>query len=182
MGTKNKEMDKAKEVFSNSSAPYWPGTTTQGGGTLVIGNAQVIAMEVVVSKLLRWLLRSNQSSILYLISIHTASQALLGGFSGFFDDVKYSSASPTTVEAFMDGAKGIPGLFAAQYVINTGLQGLHFPGFSFKDMLITGASKALTRPIINLAYDSLPVALQTNFAAHDEMFNKQKTIARFKSK
>ncbi len=182
MGTKNKEMDKAKEVFNNSSAPYWPGTTSQGGGTLVIGNAQVIAMEVVVSKLLRWLLKSNSQSILYLISVHTASQALLGGFSGYFDDIEYSSTEPTTVQAFMDGAKGIPGLFAAQYVVNTGLQGLHFPGFSFKVMLITGASKALTRPIINLAFGSLPVAMQTNFAAHDEMINKQKTIARFKAK
>ncbi len=173
--------EKFTEVWNNSSAPYWPTSTTQGGGTLVIGNAQVVAMEVVVSKLLRWLLGANKSSILYLISVHSASQALLGGFSGFFDDVSYSAAEPDTITALMDGAKGIPGLFAAQYVVNTGLQGLHFPGFSFKDMLITGASKALTRPIINMAYGSLPVMLQKNFAAHDEMFNKQKTIARFKS-
>ena len=175
-------MEKATEVFNNSSAPYWPGTTAQGGGTLVVGNAQVIAMEVVVSKLFRWLLKSDQRSIAYLISVHAASQAFLGGFCGYFDDLKYSKNAPTTIDALMDGAKGIPGLFAAQYVVNTGLQGLHFPKFSFRDMLITGASKAITRPIINLAYDSLPVAVQKNFAAHEEMVNKQKAVARFKSK
>ena len=172
--------EKFTEVWNNSSAPYWPTATTQGGGTLVVGNAQVVAMEVVVSKLLRWFLGANSHSILYLISVHSASQALLGGFSGYFDDVAYSAAGPSTFQALTDGAKGIPGLFAAQYVVNTGLRGLHFPGLSFKDMLITGASKALTRPIINMAYNSLPATMQKNFAAHDEMFNKQKTIARFK--
>ena len=81
----------------------------------------------------------------------------------------------------MDGAKGIPGLFAAQYVVNTAGQGLHFPKFTFKDMLITGASKAITRPIINMAYSSLPVSMQRNFSAHDEMINKQKEVSRFGS-
>ena len=172
-------MDKATEVWNNSSAPYWP-TTTSGGGTLVVGNAQVVAMEVVVSKLVRWLLKSEQRSIFYLTAVHAASQAFLGGFSGFFDDTQFVASTPTTMQALTDGAKGIPGLFAAQYVVNTGLQGLHFPKLSFKDMLITAASKAITRPIINMAYTSLPTTVQKNFTAHDEMFNKQQACARFR--
>ena len=175
-------MDKATEVWNNSSAPYWPGTTGTGGGTLVVGNAQIVAMEVVVSKLMRWLLKSESRSILYLTGVHAASQAFLGGFSGFFEDQKYLAQGPTTMEALMDGAKGIPGLFAAQYVVNTASTGLHFPKLSFKDVLITAASKAITRPIINLAYGSLPESVQKNFSAHDEMVNKQKACARFKSK
>ena len=171
--------DKAKEVWNNASAPYWPGTTEVGGGTLVVGNAQIVAVEVVVSKLLRYLIKAESRSILNLVAVHSVSMALLGGFSGFFEDVKYLANEPKFTEALMDGAKGVPGLFAAQYVVNTAGQGLHFPKFTFKDMLITGASKAITRPLINLAFSSLPVGMQQNFSAHDEMLNKQKEVSRF---
>lgn len=174
-------MDKAKEVWNNASGPYWPGTTQAGGGTLVVGNAQIVAVEVVVSKLLRYLIKAESRSVLNLVAVHTVSMALLGGFSGFFEGVKYLANEPSTTDALMDGAKGIPGLFAAQYVVNTAGQGLHFPKFTFKDMLITGASKAITRPIINMAYSSLPVSMQRNFSAHDEMINKQKEVSRFGS-
>ena len=63
-------MDKAKEVWNNASAPYWPGTTEVGGGTLVVGNAQIVAVEVVVSKLLRYLIKAESRSILNLVAVH----------------------------------------------------------------------------------------------------------------
>ena len=174
-------MDKLTEVWNNGTAPINPTTTSGGGGTLVAGNVQIIAVEVAVSKLIRWIMKVENKSVFHLIAVHTVSQAFLGGFGGFFGDVKYFSSKPELTQAVKDGAKGIPGLFAAQYVVNVANNGLHFPKMSFKDMLITGASKAITRPLINLAYGSLGTTMQRNFVAHDEMLNKQAKVARFGS-
>ena len=172
-------MEKVTEVFGNATAPYNPSSTGAGGGSTIAGNAQIVALEVAVSKLIRWAMRLENKSILNLIAVHSVSQAFLGGFSSFFGDVTYMREGPTSVQAVKDGAKGIPGLLVAQYVVNTANSGLHFPRMSFKDMLITGASKALTRPLINLAYSSLGQTIAANFHAHDQMVNEQQAVARF---
>ena len=172
-------MDKATEVFANATAPYNPTSKASGGGSTIGGNAQIVAFEVAVSKLIRWFMRWENRSVLNLIAVHSVSQAMLGGFSGFFGDVTYMRELPSNFDALKDGAKGIPGLIVAQYVVNTAAQGLHFPRMSFRDMLITGASKAITRPLINLAYSNLGATIQGNFHAHDQMVNQQQAVARF---
>ena len=174
-------MDKVTEIWSNSTAPYNPMATSSGGGSLVAGNVQVIATEVAVSTLIRWLMRWAKKPIFELVAVHTVSQSMLGGFSGFFNQNKYLDAKPGVTVAAMDAAKGVPGLLAAQYVINTANRGLHLPIISFKDILITGASKVISRPLIAFLYPNVGKTLQRNFRAHDEMVAKQRTVARFKS-
>ena len=172
---------KITEIWTNSSTPFNPMARSVAGGNVLAGNVQVVAAEVAVSKLIRWLMRMANRPITELIAVHSVSLSMLGGFAGFFKpNTNYSSQASTT-QAVQDGAKGIPALFAAQYVVNTASKGLHFPKFTFKDMLITGAAKALTRPILNLAYPNVGKTLQGNFRAHDEMVNKQRVVARFQS-
>ena len=163
----------AKDVFDNSTVAFNPTNSR-----LVMGNAQVIAAEVALSKVIRWFLKVPKRSILDLATVHTVSQTFLGGFSGYFNQSQPLANNPSTMTALQDGAKGIPGLLFAQYIVNTAYNGLHFPKWTFKEFLILGASKALTRPIINMAYSSLPVTVQQNFNNHDLMVQRQNVVTR----
>ena len=54
------------------------------------------------------------------------------------------------------GAKGIPAVLLAQYLVNTFTTGFHVPWFNFKDLLITAACKAITTPMLYAARTWLP--------------------------
>ena len=117
-----------------------------------------------------------------LVAVHGVSQAFLGGFGGYFDKNKPFSKTLSTTDALKDGAKAVPGLLFGKYVVNTAYVGLHMPTWSMQEFLILAASKALTRPLINLAYAQLPQAVQNNFAEHDIMVENQVVASRWKSK
>ena len=127
-------------VWNNSIAPYDPRKSQ-----LVMGNAQLIAVEVTVSKILRKILRMADESIFRLTLIHAASLPLLGGAGGYFAPAKrLGDTNATYAEQFADGAKGIPAVFIGQYVINTAFQGFHMPKISIQDMLITAQQGAFS--------------------------------------
>ena len=82
----------------------------------------------------------------------------------------------------MDGAKGVPAVFVAQYICNTALAGLHAPKLQFNDILVTAASKIITRPIISLVYPYLSDQMRTNLDTLEELFNgPQRGASRLKS-
>ena len=74
----------------------------------------------------------------------------------------------------------VPGVFAAQYVVSVAQKGLHmnFKSVSVKDLLITAASKALSRPIISMVYDKLPEKLATGIDEHERMVGLQAAASR----
>ena len=156
-------------VWNNSIAPYDPRKSQ-----LVMGNVQLVAVEVTVSKILRKILRMADESIFRLTLIHAASLPLLGGASGFFaPNRRLRDANATYAEQFADGAKGIPAVFIGQYVINTAFQGFHMPKISMQDMLITAASKVLSRPLLAAVYPKLHKQLADNFDVTDSMIENQ---------
>ena len=156
-------------VWNNSIAPYDPRKSQ-----LVMGNAQLIAVEVTVSKILRKILRMADESIFRLTLIHAASLPLLGGAGGYFAPAKrLGDTNATYAEQFADGAKGIPAVFIGQYVINTAFQGFHMPKISIQDMLITAASKVLSRPLLAAIYPKLHKQLADNFDVTDSMIENQ---------
>ncbi len=166
------------KTLQNSVEPFNP----QTGGAQVFGSIQSVAAEVAVSKFLRWLLKMEQRSVYDLAILHSVSQGMLGGFMGYFNDMADIDTKDLGVGgALADGAKGLPALVVAQYIVNTAAKGLHFPGFSMKDLLITGASKALTRPLLNKTAQWHPKAVRDNFKAHDRMVQRQKASARMAS-
>ena len=61
-----------------------------------------------------------------------------------------------------DGAKGIPAVFAAQYVVNTALKGMHAPSIKFKEVLTTAASKILSRLLLSGGYSLFPASFFRN--------------------
>ena len=156
-------------VWNNSIAPYDPRKSQ-----LVMGNVQLVAVEVTVSKILRKILRMADESIFRLTLIHAASLPLLGGAGGYFAPAKrLRDANATYAEQFADGAKGIPAVFIGQYVINTAFQGFHMPKISIQDMLITAASKVLSRPLLAAIYPKLHKQLSDNFDVTEDMIQNQ---------
>ncbi len=166
--------DQATNVFNNLILPYDLRKTG-----LVLGCAQLVLLEVTVSKIIRKILGMGNRSVTELAAIHTVSLPLLGGLSGFVtENSAFGSAS--WGESLQDGAKGVPAVFAGQYITNTFLSGFHMPKISFKDALITAASKALTRPLLKLIYGKLPAAIQQNFQLENRMEQFQNRASNLK--
>ena len=178
-----------QEGFSNTILPLNVSVNTGAGtgvgipsGNLAAGTVQVIFVEVLFSKLIRMALRMENKTLGRLILIHTLAMPLTGGLTGFVDPQVELRAAPTVAQSAMDGAKGVPAIFMAQYITNTALQGLHMPKISMSDILITAAAKILTRPALKFVYQYMPQAVQQNFDANDDMVSNQNEISRLKMK
>ena len=160
-------------VFNNAILPY-----DLRKPKLVGGVAQVVLLEVIVSKIIRKILGMANAGFMELAAIHAVAMPFLGGLSGFADAPKGDGSVAT---AFMDGAKGIPAVFLAQYIINTGARGLHLPGLHVKDIMITAASKTLTRPLIELVKPYLHASIQTGFNEELKMEKAQNATSNLKT-
>ena len=181
-------MQVLQAGLSNSILPFDirvnKGSTGLGfgvpSGNLAAGSVQVLIIEVLVSKLIRYGLRMENTTLGKLILIHALSMPLTGGLVGFVNPQVALKNAPDLSQAVMDGAKGVPALFVAQYITNTALQGLHAPKISMKDILITAAARILTRPILKYGYQYMPQAVADNFDANDTMVQNQNKASRLK--
>mgnify|MGYP001061627218 FL=1 len=86
------------------------------------------------------------------------------------------------VDHLTDGAKGIPAVLLAQWILDSFAKGFHVPWFNMKDLLITAGTKALTRPVIGFIFTYLPGAAQDNLLVVDEMIRRQRFFSTLKSK
>ena len=89
------------------------------------GAAEYVGFEVLVSYLARTVFKIERRSIMELAAIHAVSIPFMGGLAQFSEENTFID-SPVA-DAVADGAKGVPAVFAAQYVCNTALSGLHAP-------------------------------------------------------
>ena len=119
---------------------------------LALGSAEYIAIEVIISKLIRTLLKVNTKSWVELATVHAVSLPYMGGAAGFTGPP--GSLEDTFTNQLIDGAKGIPAVFLAQYTVDTGRRGFHVPftKWGLTDVFISAASKALSRPLFGLIY------------------------------
>ena len=143
-------------------------------GTFVIGSVSHVALEVLLSYIVRRLTGSERRGLLELTAIHALSIPLQGGLSAFAD-----GAHPLYLEApfgslFVDGAKGIPAVFATTYMVNVATSGFHKPKLSFRDILITAASKIISRPIMGIAYGQLGKEFRNGQDAVEASFAQQR--------
>ena len=182
-------MNLFGNAFNNTILPFdvrvnkATGTGPQFGmpsGNLAAGTIQLIAVEVLMSKLIRVALRMENKSFGRLILVHSISMPLIGGLVGFADPPTELKDGPTLAQAFVGGLKAVPAVFMAQYITNTALKGLHVPKLSVQDILITAASKILTRPVLKYVYGYMPDAVQNNFDANDDMVVQQVASSRLK--
>ncbi len=170
------------DTFKNTFAPI--NVMDKTGVDRLIGNVEIVALEVAISKLMRWGLRMAPRGVMELALIHTISMGLLGGLSAPFDHPKQLDGDAKFTDALFDGAKMVPAVFAAQYVASVARQGLHLgiKQISIKDLLITAASKAITRPLINLVYKQLPNKMKQGIDEHGAMVEQQALASRLRSK
>ena len=172
--------EQAQNVLSNAIAPI-----DFRKGKQVVGAAEYVALEVAVSKIVRTVLKMEHRGFLELAWIHAVSIPFMGGLGAPFgknahlldagDDGGYTAA-------FKDGAKGIPAVLAAQWVIATAYKGFHFPWFTMKDLLITAGSKTITRPIAYSVVSNLPKDMADGLIVLDALVARQVDASNLKSK
>ena len=170
--------EAAKQEFSNvfttAISPVDIRNSTFVGGAL-----SHVAAEVIVSYIVRRLTGAEKRSLVELAAIHALSVPLQGGMSGMLD-----GSHPLGLEAPMgslmaDGAKGVPAVFATTYMVNTAMSGFHMPKLSFKDILITAASKIVTRPIMAYAYPNFGASFRQGQDAVEDSFAIQRLQSTF---
>ena len=147
---------------------------------LLGGSLQLITVEVLVAKVIRKILGMGNRGILELAFIHAVSLPMMGGFQSAFGKVR--NYGMTHSQAFQDGAKGIPAVFAAQYITGVANRGFTIPKVSVKEMLVTAASKMLSKPLINVVFEKLPKAVKDNFVIENLMEQKQAAASNLKMK
>ncbi len=164
--------DKAKNVLMTMATPVDVRNMTVTGGAL-----GYVGLEVLVSYMLRRVFKIEQRGLAELTAIHGLSVPFIGGLGAFADGPDALGLEGSYGSQFMDGAKGIPAVFASTYIVNTYLQGLHLPRLNFKDILITAASKVLSRPVMSLAYPQLGETFRNGQDAIEATFEAQRAAS-----
>ena len=123
----------------------------------------------------------EKRSFMELAAIHTVSLPFIGGLGAFVEFPHEMGYEAPWGDIVYDGAKGIPAVFAAQYLVNTALKGLHAPSIKFKEVLTTAASKVLSRVLLSGGYYALPAFFRNNLDILDVAFAKQFMASRLKS-
>ena len=160
--------NRAWNVIDNAIAPL----DFRKGGSQIVGTAEYVAAEVLVSKVIRMVLKMENKGIGELAAIHLISIPFLGGAGAPFGPISHVNATDSYQKALVDGAKGVPAVLLAQWVIATAYKGFHLPWFTVKDILVTAGAKALTRPLVYAVADKLPAG-QVGWEVMDELVNRQ---------
>ena len=161
-------MEQVQNVVSNGLAPVDFRKAKQ-----LIGTVEHIAVEVLVSKIVRTVLRMENRGIMELAWVHLLSIPFMGGVAAPFGTIRAVQTTAGYGQSAIDGAKGIPGVLVAQWIIATASKGFHFPWFNMKDLLITAGSKVFSRPLVYSVLDKLPADAQAGFAVLDQLYQNQ---------
>ena len=145
------------------------------------GAAFYVTAEVLVSWLLRKVIKAPAIPLRDLAIVHAMSLPLIGGMQAPMEANNPLYYEAPLSEQFMAGAKGIPGLMAAVYAHQTFLKGFHRPQLNFKDVAIMAAAKTLTRPLLSFAYGAIPDAGRNGLDTIEQLHNQQRVNSRLVS-
>ena len=148
---------------------------------VVFGAAEYVFFEVFTHWMLMYFFKFERRSFMELAAIHTVSLPFIGGAAAFVEFPHAMGYEAPWGDIVQDGAKGIPAVFAAQYVVNTALKGLHAPSIKFKEVLTTCAAKVLSRILLSGGYYALPAFFRNNLDILDMAFAKEFMASRLKS-
>ena len=149
---------------------------------VVFGAAEYVFFEVFTHWMLMYFFKFEKRSFVELAAIHTVSLPFIGGLGAFVEFPHEMGYEAPWGDIVYDGAKGIPAVFAAQYLANTALKGLHAPSIKFKEVLTTAASKVLSRVLVSGGYNLIPAGFfRNNLDILDVAFAKQFMASRLKS-
>ena len=163
------EETKFMNVVDAAVIPADVRKTTQVGGAL-----GYVGVEVLISYIARRVFKIAPRPVTELAAIHALSLPFIGGLSAFTDEEHPLGLEAPMGEQFMEGAKGIPAVFASTYIVNTYLAGLHAPKLDVKDILITAAAKIASRPVMSFAYPNFGKGFRNGQDALSELFDRQR--------
>ena len=150
---------------------------------VVFGAAEYVFFEVFTHWMLMYLFKFERRGLMELATIHAVSLPFIGGMGAFMEFPHVMGYEAPWSDILMDGAKGVPAVFAAQYLVNTALKGIHAPSIRFNEVLTTIAAKILSRIILSGAYITFPADFfRNNLDILDGAFAKQFLASRLKSK
>ena len=168
-------MSSFMNIGRNVVAPF----NLQQEGQLA-GALSVVSSEVIVSKFVRMFM-GDKKGVLELAYIHALSLPFLGGLQFGEPSDRISAGGSSYPNQLARGAKGIPAVILAQYLVNTFTTGFHVPWFNMKDLLITAACKAITTPMLFAARTWLP-DMMTNGLEIMQLLEQQQEGASFGGK
>ena len=174
-------------VFWNAIQPYNFNYDNQ-----LAGAATVVASEVVVGWVIRKVMKAPKP-VLEMAYIHALSLPFLGGLAGYQEEPSFRTTVPSGAKGTKDvvqgyghqlfaGAKGIPAVILAQYIVASFTRGFHVPWFNLKDILITAAAKAVTAPLLFALSESMPESLADGLEVMQQLVELQAASSIFVSK
>ena len=163
------DFSRVTNIGANAILPFNPLRAN-----LAIGSLEYVAIEVFMSKLLRILLKMDTKSIFELATVHAVSMSFMGGAQGFME-TPGNIATDGIFKQLTDGAKGVPAVLLAQWTVDTMNMGFHAPftKWSLRDILVSAAGKALSRPVFSLIYPYLPTPVRDPFDLTSDMVARQ---------
>ena len=175
-GAPEDEKEEFTQLLTTAAIPIDVRTSE-----VVFGAVEYVAFEVFVSWMVRYMFKFEKRSLMELMAIHAVSIPLIGGAAGFVEGNHLLGYEAPWGDVLYDGAKGVPAVFVAQYLVNTALAGFHVPGINVKDVLITAASKILSRVVISAGYGNFGDRFRDYLDILEEVFNRQYQKSRLKS-
>ena len=173
-------------VFWNAIQPYNFNYDNQ-----LAGSATVVASEVLVGWVIRKVMKAPKP-VLEMAYIHALSLPFLGGLAGYQEDPSFRTSIPSgekkgeTTQGYghqlAAGAKGIPAVILAQYIVASFTRGFHVPWFNLKDILITAAAKAVTAPLLFALSESMPESLADGLDVMQQLVELQAASSIFVAK
>ena len=173
-------------VFWNAIQPYNFNYDSQ-----LAGAATIVASEVLVGWVIRKVMKAPKP-VLEMAYIHALSLPFLGGLSGYQEVPSLRTSVPGGVKVgettqgyghqLAAGAKGIPAVILAQYVVSSFTSGFHVPWFNLKDILITAAAKAVTAPLLFALSESMPESLADGLDVMQQLVELQAASSVFVAK
>ena len=170
-------------VFWNAIQPYNFNYDNQ-----LAGAATVVASEVLVGWVIRKVMKAPKP-VLEMAYIHALSLPFLGGLSGYQEEPSLRTSIPAVKDGTQSyghqlaaGAKGIPAVILAQYIVASFSRGFHVPWFNLKDLLITAAAKAVTAPLLFALSESLPESLADGLEVMQQLVELQAASSVLTSK
>ena len=158
-------------ILKNSFVPF-------SSGKLIQGSVEYVAIEVLVSWLIRKVMGMPRG-LLNLSTIHAVSLPFLGGAVGFAD--ASASYDENFSAQFQAGAKGVPAVWLAHYIVQVFEKGFTLPSGGIKEYLITAISKILSRPLASTVVGYLPDNVTDALAVLHALVVQQTAASNFSS-
>ena len=140
----------------------------------IMGSAQFVAAEVLVSWIIRRVMKAERKTVINLAMPHVLSLPLIGGVNAVWNNSDPLIQSQARLkDQAKESMKQFPALLLGDICWKFSNEGFSIPSYKGRDLLIMLVAKTLTRPLIGMLYKNMPAGMAENFDALDILFRAQ---------